>query len=203
MLTEMPVAKLSLNELSRRIGLAKSNVLRYFESREAVLLELLQAEMQDWATELGRIAPPGGGTPRERGDRLAQTLAASLAGRPVLCDLLSAQAAVLEHNISTEAAVRHKHAAWQNTQALIELVQRHLPELGAEGAARLVETTVLTAMAAWPCSRPSEALRAAYDSDPALAPLRMDFTDLVRRTAEVTACGLLARQEPTPARPAS
>lgn len=36
MLSEMPVAKLSLNELSRRIGLAKSNVLRYFESREAV-----------------------------------------------------------------------------------------------------------------------------------------------------------------------
>lgn len=35
MLTEMPVADLSLNELSRRVGLAKSNVLRYFESREA------------------------------------------------------------------------------------------------------------------------------------------------------------------------
>ena len=30
----MPVAELSLNELSRRVGLAKSNVLRYFESRE-------------------------------------------------------------------------------------------------------------------------------------------------------------------------
>jgi hypothetical protein len=40
MLREMPVAELSLNELSRRVGLAKSNVLRYFETREAVLLEL-------------------------------------------------------------------------------------------------------------------------------------------------------------------
>ena len=40
MLDEMPVAEVSLNELSRRVGLAKSNVLRYFESREAVLLEL-------------------------------------------------------------------------------------------------------------------------------------------------------------------
>jgi len=43
MLAEMPVAHVSLNELSRRVGLAKSNVLRYFESREAVLLELLDA----------------------------------------------------------------------------------------------------------------------------------------------------------------
>src|SRR3978361_234799 len=48
MLTEMPVADLSLNELSRRVGLAKSNVLRYFESREAVLLELLHAASQEW-----------------------------------------------------------------------------------------------------------------------------------------------------------
>jgi AcrR family transcriptional regulator len=35
MLTEMPVAQTTLDELSRRVGLAKSNVLRYFESREA------------------------------------------------------------------------------------------------------------------------------------------------------------------------
>ncbi|MFF1285793.1 TetR/AcrR family transcriptional regulator [Streptomyces sp. NPDC058299] len=196
MLTEMPTAKLSLNELSRRTGLAKSNVLRYFESREAVLLELLNSEFQDWTAELERT-PPGDGKPRERGDRLAETLATSLAKRPVLCDLLSAQAAVLEHNISTEVAIRHKHAARRNMRTLIVLVQQHMPELGTEGASRLVETTLLMAMTAWPCSHPSEALRAAYASDPALAAMQMDFTDLVRRTAEVTASGLLVRQEAT------
>ena len=41
MLTESSVADVSLNELSRRVGLAKSNVLRYFHSREAILLELV------------------------------------------------------------------------------------------------------------------------------------------------------------------
>lgn len=49
MLAEMPVADLSLNELSRQVGLAKSNVLRYFETREAILLELLSAELRIWA----------------------------------------------------------------------------------------------------------------------------------------------------------
>lgn len=48
MLEEMPVAKVSLNELSRRL-VRKSNVLRYFESREAVLLQLLDAELHEWA----------------------------------------------------------------------------------------------------------------------------------------------------------
>ncbi|MFF9899040.1 TetR/AcrR family transcriptional regulator [Streptomyces longispororuber] len=195
MLTEMPVAKLSLNELSRRVGLAKANVLRYFESREAVLLDLLDAEVQEWVTELERAHPPGDGTARERGDRLADILAASMARRPVLCDLLSAQGAVLEHNISTEAAIRHKHAARQSLQSLSRLALRHLPELGTEGAAALVETTLLMAMTAWPCSRPSEAMLAAYASDPELAAMRPDFTALVRRTTAVTASGLLARHE--------
>src|SRR3978361_993367 len=54
MLAEMPVAQISLNELSRRVGLAKSNVLRYFESREAVLLELLDVAWLEWLIGLGQ-----------------------------------------------------------------------------------------------------------------------------------------------------
>ncbi|MFD0474903.1 TetR/AcrR family transcriptional regulator [Nonomuraea thailandensis] len=67
MLNEMPVAEVSLNELSRRVGLAKSNVLRYFESREAILLELLDRAWKQWiddlpgrlAAEVGEAAPRG------------------------------------------------------------------------------------------------------------------------------------------------
>lgn len=195
MLTEMPVAQLSLNELSRRAGLAKANVLRYFESREAVLLVLLDAEVKNWITALEATERPDAGTPRERGDRLAELLAASMAERPVLCDLLSAQAGVLEHNISTEVAIGHKLAARQSVEALVRLVALHLPELGIDGSVALVETTLLMATTAWPCSRPSEAVQAAYASDPQLAGMRIDFTDLVRRTAAVTASGLIARQE--------
>ncbi len=194
MLTEMTVSELSLSALSRRVCLAKANVLRYFESREAVLLELLDTQVSDWLAELEREAVPAG-TTEERGDRLAALLAASMARRPVLCDLLSSQAAVLEHNISTEVAARHKHTARESLERLVALAARYLPELGDEGAATLVETTLLMAVAAWPCSRPPQAVLAAYASDPALAALRIDFTDVVRRTVEVTSSGLLARRE--------
>src|SRR5262249_4573398 len=129
MLTEMPVAQVSLNELSRRVGLAKSNVLRYFESREAILLELLNAELRAWTTELERSLAPMAGTPRERGDLVASTLAASMATRPVMCDLISAQAAVLERNVSTEVALRHKHAIAQSAQLLVAVITRAVPEL--------------------------------------------------------------------------
>src|SRR6185312_12345713 len=130
MLAEMPVAKLSLNELSRRAGLAKSNVLRYFESREAVLLELLDAELQAWIAHLDRTLTHTGGPQRERGDRLAGVLAESLAARPVLCDLASAHAGVLEHNVSVAVALEHKRATARAIAAQVELIRRCLPELG-------------------------------------------------------------------------
>ena len=118
-----------------------------------------------------------------------------MARRPVLCDLFSAQGAVLEQNISTEVGIGHKRAAQESLQSLVRLVLRHVPELGSEGAAALVETTLLMAMSAWQCSRPSDAMLAVYASDPELAAMRLDFTDLVRRATAVTATGLLARRQ--------
>jgi AcrR family transcriptional regulator len=187
MLTEMPVAQLSLTALSRRVCLAKANVLRYFDSREAVLLELLEAEMADWIAELDRAETAGSG------DRLAELLASTLTDRPVLCDLAGAQAAVLEHNISAETAIRHKYAAKQTLEELVGVITRHLPELGGDATA-FVQMFLLTAIGTWPCSRPPEAVLSAYAADPELAALRIDFTDTVRKAAEVTVSGLLARR---------
>src|SRR3954470_4807143 len=94
MLHEMPVTEVSLNELSRRVGLAKSNVLRYFESREAVLLELLDDFLEQWLTDLAGELAAGIDAHRpaaDRAEQLAEVLSRSLAGRVVLCDLFGAQ----------------------------------------------------------------------------------------------------------------
>ncbi|GGN06054.1 TetR family transcriptional regulator [Lentzea pudingi] len=193
MLIEVPVADLTLTALSRRVCLAKANVLRYFESREAVLLALLEAEIADWIADLEPVAASNGSV-RERGDRLAELLATSLARRPVLCDLISAQATVLERNISAETALQHKRAVHGHLGMLVRLAGRHLPELGDEDAAALMQTVMLVAVAAWPGSRPPQAVLDAYAADPALAVMCVDFTEVVRRAVEVTASGLLARE---------
>ena len=196
MLAEMPVAQVTLNELSRRVGLAKSNVLRYFESREAVLLELLDSAWQEWLAQLEADLPAmvdAGDPPAARGDQLAAALASSLAARPVLCDLLSAQAAVLERNVSTEVALSYKRAALADVTRLGRLVRRSLGELGEHDAERLAAGTVLVAGALWAHAQPSAAALAAYEADPALAVLRVDFTATLREVAEVLIAGLLAR----------
>ncbi len=195
MLTEMRVAQVSLNELSRRVGLAKSNVLRYFESREAVLLELLNSAFKEWLTQLDQdlaVVDPTA-PPAERGDQLAAALALSLASRPVLCDLISAQASVLEHNLSPKVAAEYKRAAIANAVSLTGLVVEHLGELGDHDAVRFAAALVMVTGAVWTHAHPSAAMLAAYEADPDLASMRLDFTDTLRQVLEVLIAGLLAR----------
>ncbi|GHH78640.1 TetR family transcriptional regulator [Streptomyces sulfonofaciens] len=197
MLTDMPVAEVSLNALSRRVCLAKSNVLRYFESREEILLELLDAESRAWLDHLARELPTAVGAdapPATRGDGLAAVLARSLATRPVLCDLISAQAAVLERNVSPAVALTYKRAALANAEVLAGLVRGCVPELDERGALRLAGAVFLTAGSVWTHAHPSSAVRAAYEADPALAEMRLDFTETLQEVLEVFAAGLLARR---------
>ena len=142
MLNEMPVADITLNGLSRRACMAKSNVLRYFESREAVLLELCTEALAEWVNALEPAlahAIDSADPLKVRTDRVADVIVASLAARPTLCDLMSTQATVLEHNISTETVLRYKRASIANVERLAALVLRHLPELGKERAARFTD----------------------------------------------------------------
>lgn len=194
MLAEMGVSALSLNELSRRVGLAKSNVLRYFESREAILLELLDVELNQWIESMRGSVGVIDGDLRERGERLAQVVAAEMAARPVMCDLIAAQAAVLERNISTEVALRHKRATAVSADAFCEVITEVLPELDGDEAYGVVVVTLLMASAAWPHSQPSEALRAAYDADPEVAASYLAFDDLVSSTVAVHIAGILSRR---------
>jgi AcrR family transcriptional regulator len=197
MLAEMPVAEVTLNELSRRAGLAKSNVLRYFESREAVLLELLDSAWQDWLAQLDAElagAVVAGDPVASRADQLAAAVADSLAARPMLCDLISAQAAVLERNVSPQVAAQYKRASIAGISALGALLLRSVPELGEPDAFRLAGAAVMTTAAVWPHTQPSAAMLAAYAADPALAAMRLDFTATLREVLEVLTAGLLARR---------
>jgi AcrR family transcriptional regulator len=196
MLAEMPAADVTLNELSRRAGLAKSNVLRYFETREAVLLELLDSAGQDWLGQLDRelAAAVGPAAPvTVRAGQLAAVTAASLAARPMLCDLVGTQAAVLERNVSPDVAARYKRASLAAITALSVLMLRCLPELGAQDAVKLAGATMMMTGALWPHAEPSAAMLAAYQTDPDLAAARLDFTATIGEVLEVMSLGLLAR----------
>ena len=111
----------------------------------------------------------------------------------MLCDLISAQAAVLEHNVSPQVAAQYKRATIAGIGVLGGLLLRSVPELGEHDAQRLAVAAVLVTGAVWPHAQPSAAMLAAYEADPALAAMRFDFTTTLREVLEVMIAGLLAR----------
>lgn len=195
MLDEMTVAEVTLNELSRRVGLAKSNVLRYFESREAVLLELLDVSLESWLAELaGELAAgiEASAAPEARAGQLAEVLSRSLADRVVLCDLFGAQGGVLEHNVSVEVVKRHKRSALTRLAAMVELVQGHVPELG-DGAQTFCLMSLVSAGALSAYVPPPPSLVAAYADEPALCVLHLELRDALRVSFTSALLGVLPR----------
>jgi AcrR family transcriptional regulator len=196
MLEEMPVAELSLNELSRRVGLAKSNVLRYFDSREAVLLELLGSLTREWLEHLAREIPSAvsarAGFER-RAEQLAGVVARSVAERPVLCDLLGAQAATLEHNVSSDAIASFKRRGIAHAAAFGDLIRQTLPELSEDQTWRLVVGVFLLTSSLWAHATPPQAVLDAYEQIPELGSMRLEFASALEDLLATMAVGLYAR----------
>src|SRR5262245_15420298 len=134
MLAEKNVTDISLRELSNRVGLAKSNVLRYFDSREAIFLEVLDEEFEAWLADLeARLGKPLLRKANYANEiRVATAIADSVAERQLICELLAAMAGVLERNISYEFARNFKARAMERIAELAQLVATHLPWLPRE-----------------------------------------------------------------------
>ncbi|MBO1332616.1 hypothetical protein [Streptomyces sp. VRA16 Mangrove soil] len=126
------------------------------------------------------------------GRDFARVLTRSLADRSRFCDLLSAQAGVLEHNVSSEVAARYKRAALANVDVLAELARMHLPELH-DREEQLSAQIILVIGAVWIHSQPSPAMLAAYEADPSLAAQRMEFAPALENLVTTLVAGTLAR----------
>ena len=163
MLAEKNLAEISLRELSNRIGLAKSNVLRYFDSREAIFLEVLDEEFQAWLTDLDtRLSRPRARKANYANEiRVAGAVADSLVDRQLLCELLGSMAGVLERNISLDFARDFKARAMGRVAELAQLVARQLPWLPREFSEFFAEGALTLAAGMYPFSVPTEPVRAA------------------------------------------
>lgn len=169
---------LGLNELARRAGMAKANVYRYFESREALLLALL---WEEWGRvdralreELAACSAPL--EPREVADRLS----ALLAGAPMLCVLITALPSVLEQNLSAQTITRFKRASLASFLSTGAALHAACPRLSAERYALLLHDATTAVAGLYPFAHPAPAAAAAL-ADPELALLRRDFAVELRR----------------------
>ncbi|NJQ01854.1 TetR/AcrR family transcriptional regulator [Streptomyces zingiberis] len=180
-LREMPFTEIRLRELGQRAGLATSAVVRYFGTREGVFLELLEREWAHWIKELPAELPSGDAPGNaDNADSVGRALARSLASRPLLCELFSVLAGVLEHNIPLERARAFKRGGMRRSEEFAALVRDRLPGLDAPASLLLASTVITSVAGLWPFTSPSDTVCAAIASDPELTCAAVDFEERMR-----------------------
>jgi AcrR family transcriptional regulator len=183
--TERGVRAVTLGDIAGSAGMAKSNVLRYFGTREEIYLDLLLDASNAWEAELASVladvAPDA--------QAVAGAVAGSIATRPLLCDLLAQMAATLEHNVRPEQGRDFKTGMLTGAYRLGALLRGAMPWLDDARAIEAAAATVLTVAAVWPtCTTPQAILDLL---DPALLALIPDsFEDRLRRMLEMSYVGL-------------
>ena len=198
------VRAVSLAGIAARVGIHKSALLRYFETREQIFLELTAAAWLEWTTalhaELDPAAPdsasPGpagtGSTSAGAPALVADVFARSFGDRPLLCDLIAHTPLNLERNVSAETVRRYKLTSLAAVDEAAALVRRVLPDLTLAECGEFVSALAPLAGAVWQIANPAPALAELYTSDPALSRARVDLTPRLRRTAEILLAGLVS-----------
>jgi AcrR family transcriptional regulator len=180
---------LSLNEIARHAGMAKANVYRYFETREALLIALLWEEWQAWfqafrATYMRRRPMH---TPA-----LAKALATSIAERPLLCALTAALPTVIEQNLSEDGIRAFK----RNTLALFaeaaSFLSERCPTLSRAAHAEALHDIAHAVIGLYPSMVPSPAA-ARVIAAPEFRFFRRDFRVELTRFAEALLAYQVAR----------
>jgi AcrR family transcriptional regulator len=174
LLLEMPdLHDLGINELARRAQMTKSNVYRYFESSEAVLLDVLVEEFVLWRTELRKALSRDS---KRSGtiEHIARTFSATVAARPLLCRLTSIFPSILEHNISAERMVEFKRGLLAVRRETALDFHACMPSISATSFERCIHHALPLLIGLWPLSHPAE-LAGEVIGLPELAALRYRF----------------------------
>jgi AcrR family transcriptional regulator len=189
------VRNVTLGAVAETVGLAKSNISRYFGTREEIYLDLLAEEWREYTRAASVRLRDAHDT-----DAAITALAECMADRPLFCDLLSHLPTSLEHNVSLDAARAFKQA-----------VHEHITTTGAEitRATQLTDREAVELVAAagglggllYRAANPPPVLAQLYADDPGLAATRPTLLPTLVRMLSALAAGLPTVRDKTFSRP--
>jgi AcrR family transcriptional regulator len=182
------VRAVSLAGIAARAGIDKSALLRYFETREQIFLELTAREWGPWVRALDDGLD--GAAPGSAG-LVADVVARGFGDRPLFCDLLAHTPLNLERNVSPETVRRYKLTSLAAVDAAAAVVHRVLPDLTAVECREFISAMASLAGSVWQIANPAPALAELFASDPALALACVDLAPRLRRTADILLAGLV------------
>ncbi|RRQ75837.1 TetR family transcriptional regulator [Streptomyces griseofuscus] len=158
------VRDVTLTDIAAAVGMHKSALLRYFETREQIFLALTAEGWRDWSAELRADL---GRRSEATSAEVAAVFAGTLAARPMFCDLLAQAPLNLERNVSIESVRSFKLVTLKEVELIGGDLGRLLG-LDESQSVDMIATATSLAGALWQMATPGPRLRELYTSDPRL-----------------------------------
>jgi AcrR family transcriptional regulator len=182
------VREVTLTDIAATVGLHKSAMLRYFETREQIFLALTAEGWREWSTavqrRLANLLHP-------MPDAIASGIAETLVTRPLFCDLLAQAPLNLERNVSLDAAYEFKTSVLAEVAAITTQL-RQLLGITERAATDVISTATGMAGALWQMAAPGTQLRVLYEARPELAHAVVDVQPQLTRILTALLTGLCA-----------
>jgi AcrR family transcriptional regulator len=195
---ERGIRQVTLTDIAHAVGLHKSAMLRYFETREQIFLRLTASGWREWSAalrqELRGLEPGVPGATAAAVAAVARAFAGSLADRPMFCDLLAQAPLNLERNVSIESVRAFKLVTLDEVSAISAELHRVLG-LTEQQAVDVIATATSLAGALWQMATPGPEVQALYRSDPRLAHAVVEVGPRLTRVLTALLAGLGVGQE--------
>jgi len=169
---QMNYETVSLNAIADEAGFTKSNIYRYFASREEIFLTLFLVDFSEWAD--GFIETLRGLPPETTADHLVEIWVDSLYVEERMLDLIPLLALALERNVSEDALFQFKLNAHQMMGHIVEALATPLPMMTPEQGAVLFKRIHGLIAGLWPFANPNEVMQRVMER-PELAQPPFDF----------------------------
>jgi AcrR family transcriptional regulator len=164
------IRQITLTDIAEAVGMHKSALLRYFETREQIFLRLTAEGWQEWSAavraKLERIGSP-------TAKSVASAFSTTLADRGMFCDLLAQAPLNLERNVSLEAVRAFKLVTHNEVDVIVKVMRRLLPGLTERDCIDVIATATSVSGAFWQMANPGPDVAALYRSDPQMLPFPM------------------------------
>jgi AcrR family transcriptional regulator len=191
------VRGVSLAGIAARAGIDKSALLRYFETREQIFLELTAREWAPWVRALHDGLDDATAGSAGAADLVADVVARSFGDRPLFCDLLAHTPLNLERNVSPEAVRGYKLISLGAVGEAADVVHGALPDLTEQECREFISVIASLAGNLWQIANPVPALAAMFAADPTLSAACIDLVGRLRRAGEVLLAGFIpSRRSP-------
>jgi len=179
----------SFNAIAVEAGFTKSNMYRYFDSKDDIFLNVFADLFDKWVASFSQQLQSLEQVVEAK--VFAEVWVSSLLAQPKLLDLMPILFTSLERNSSFEQLLEFKRLSMNLLYGLTLEITRIYPDIEGEKAFKLLTLSYAATANSWAATMQSEALKKVYQLDE-FQVLKPDFEKDLTTSIEIIISGLKA-----------